>query len=266
MGDRYKCIPPGIEHLYPNLPLKIRGITCKGKKIIWMLDNNIYMTSTLGLTGRWTFYLSPKMNNVHLWLLVRLSSGEEKYLYYDDSLKYGNVSFYPNLQSLLVALKPIGPDLLAYAVDLSNNVTPIDEITTESYLKVARGGRIQQKQLCDFLMEQKYFSGIGNYLKAEILYRCKFRPDRTLGSLTDHDIETLRIISLETIYESFSNNGLTIKHYWIPSLSEEEESIDRMGTFPLSVYNRSTDPDGRAVVKDKFADKRMTHWCPDVQV
>lgn len=256
VGERSKKIA-GIEHL--SLPLRLSTITCKGKKSIWIFEHlggELYMTSTLGLTGRFTWI---QANNTHITLRFLLPSGEERILYYDDSLKYGNVVIYNDPAAVIKALKSIGPDLLTYAIDLANEVSIFgEEITAESYLKVVRGKRIQGKQVCNFLMEQKYFSGVGNYLKAEILYRCKFHPNRTLGSLSDYDVETLRIVSLETIYEAYCCNGLTIQNYWDP------DGI--AGTFPVAVYRRDVDPEGRKVIKEKFTDGRTTHWCPDVQV
>jgi len=233
-----------------TLPMYVHGVTCHGKKIIWLL-NGCYLTSTLGLTGRWSW--TPE-NNIHL--TFTLDTGEK--LYFIDALKFGNLSVLLTKQDLDAALKEIGPDLLANAIDIyqgTNWCNPKYIITEESYRTKAR--KCNKKQLCAFLMEQKHFSGIGNYLKAEILYRCKLRPDRLVSSLTDEQIEDLRLTSMQTIYEAYCYNGLTIKDYWDPH--------GNAGTFPLQVYNRSTDPFGNKVEVAKFADKRNTHWCPDVQ-
>ena len=40
-------------------------------------------------------------------------------------------------------------------------------------------------------MNQKYLSGIGNYLKSEILYESKISPLRTLEFLSRQDLEIL---------------------------------------------------------------------------
>lgn len=244
-----KCKPiSNLDKLV--VPATVHGVTCHGKKIIWVLDS-CYFTSTLGLTGRWSW--TPD-NNTHLTLIF---DRDEK-LYFIDAMKYGNLSVLTTKQELNKGLKDIGPDILANAIDLYHGSQWCNSkyiITQQTYRNKAR--KCNKKQLCAFLMEQKHFSGIGNYLKAEILYRCKFRPDRLISSLTDDEIELLRTISYETIYEAYTCNGLTIRDYWDPN--------GNTGNFPLQVYNQRTDPHGNKVETGKFADKRTTYWCPEIQ-
>eukprot|EP00111_Clytia_hemisphaerica_P019839 TCONS_00058495-protein len=57
-----------------------------------------------------------------------------------------------------------GPDPVYEYIDFRKNV--LNNIKN----------RIFQKSICELLHNQKYFNGIGNYLRAEILYRCKIPP------------------------------------------------------------------------------------------
>jgi formamidopyrimidine-DNA glycosylase len=41
-----------------------------------------------------------------------------------------------------------------------------------------------KKTLPEILMDQKMFSGIGNYIKSECLYRAKLNPHRTVNSIS----------------------------------------------------------------------------------
>ena len=113
--------------------------------------------------------------------------------------------------------------------------------------------------ICDFLKEQKYFSGIGNYLLSEILYGAEIKPDRKLQDLSDKEIETLLKISVQKIKESHQHGGLTIRSYW--------DLYGNRGTFPIKVYRKTVDPLGNKVIADnKIAkDKRTVHWVPQIQ-
>ena len=43
-----------ITTLLEKTPIKILEIGVKGKFIYWVLDNNVYMWNTLGMSGQWT--------------------------------------------------------------------------------------------------------------------------------------------------------------------------------------------------------------------
>jgi len=171
------------------------------------------------------------------------------------------MQFYANTASLTVKLAELGPDLLATALLYSGHRPvsgTIDPVSPEIWLQKLRNPRIPNKQVGDFLMEQKYISGIGNYLRAEILYHAKIRPDRALSSLTHLETETLYRYALKTIVESYSYGGLTIENYWSPD--------GRRGTFPKQVYGKTEDPYGNPVVTNSTKGDRTVHWVPAVQI
>lgn len=164
-GHRYNSLESkkvlGLEHI--NLPSYIYGVTCSGKKIIFILiDRGRYkfIQSSLGLTGSWNW---RSLNNTHLTLRGVNSSGEEFVACYDDPLKYGNVSIFDSLDSLQSSNSQ-GPDLLDAAIKMKYGE---EVISYESY-SLQFTSRRMEWEICKFLLEQKIYSGIGNYLKAEI--------------------------------------------------------------------------------------------------
>src|SRR3989304_5872633 len=76
--------------------------------------------------------------------------------------------------------------------------------------------RLNNSQICAFLMNQKYFSGLGLYLCCEILYLSKIKPDRILSELTDDEIKELFDVILTTVKRSYDSGGHTIKSYISP--------------------------------------------------
>lgn len=243
------------------LPATIAGLTCRGKKIVFILQTSrgmVFLTSTLGMTGRWCW---ERGNHSHLWLRL---GGSLATLWYDDPRHFGNIdlSFNPS-ETIIQIRKEIGPDLLAYSLQLrgllleEELVEEEDQVTSERWAKVVTNPRTRNQQVCRFLMDQRKFSGIGNYLKCEILYRSGIAPYRSLGSLTLAEITDLRTQALDTIYESFTAGGLTIATYWDPD--------GKRGTFQPKVYGRDTDEHGRQIERGVFDDGRTTYWCPEVQ-
>ncbi|PXY43552.1 DNA-formamidopyrimidine glycosylase family protein [Flavobacterium hydrophilum] len=51
--------------------------------------------------------------------------------------------------------------------------------------------KIPKKMICDALLEQNIFSGVGNIIKNEVLYRCKIHPESLVGKIPSEDIQKL---------------------------------------------------------------------------
>lgn len=246
--------PDQIDQIKPYFPARMEQVFCKGKQIFFQLisikyKSKFYFNSGLGMAGGW---IVEKGKHSNLWLefgqvvrvgkisLVTLNSR----IYFDDKRHFGNFTILWGDDALKNRLSEIGPDLLSGQVDFL--------VWTQILNKHKRCS------LVSLLMNQAYISGIGNYLKAEILYRAKLKPDRKVGSLTVTESRYLWKHSVETIYESYLANGLTIKDY--------QDPLGRKGTFAIRIYGKSHDPLGNPVSKDKFSDGRTTHWVPAIQI
>ena len=240
----------------------IHQIHCKGKQIFFVLDllsenrdykinkiNKLYLNSRLGMTGRWS---SSNTGHIRFWMKVKYFyinnlldvNTYEVTIYNTDTRNFGNIEVFTEYQ-YINKLNDIGPDLLS------------DIIDSKLWYQKIKNSRIKNKYISDYLLEQKYFSGIGNYLKSEILYRAKIRPNRSLVSLTDEEINTLLKISLETIRESYLCGGLTIKDFWSPD--------GKRGEFKCKIYNRDKDDFGYTIIKEYFDTDRATYWVSEIQ-
>ena len=232
---------------------RVIDVRTKGKKIVIILDTDVYLVSSLGMEGRWS--LQP-LDHSNLWINIgRALPGPlrvkvvEQRLWYDDSRHFGEFEVFVGTDAINKRLKIIGPDLLDDA--LSGNRF----ITLDLWRQTAR--KYPKKQICAFLMDQQRFAGVGNYLKAEILYFAQIRPDRLIGELTDHELEVIRLQTLRIIAASYLQQGHTSRTY---------RGLDGVsGAFQVVVYNKQYDPLGNPVVKQEFGDKRTTHWVPNVQ-
>ena len=247
-NDRF----PGRELL--QFPLKLQLVTCKGKQIFFILQAEdglkYYLNSTLGMSGRWVLAPEKHSDLVLVWGRIHRSPKLtikfcERYLYYDDMRHFGNLSFLTEAQ-YQAKLKTLGPDLLA------------ENVTWETWYTCLMKGTRPNHQICKVLMDQSVVAGIGNYLKAEILYRAKIKPDRLVSELTLEELEILRQVSLYIIRASYQAKGLTVESYWDP--------LGNRGKFQVLIYQKAVDPNGHPIIKSKFKDKRTTHWCPNVQI
>ena len=109
-------------------------------------------------------------------------------------------------------------------------------------------------------MNQSVISGIGNYLKAEILYACEISPHRFCKDITETEFKSLAESCYWITRLSYKMGGATLATY--------KDAAGKKGEFSrrFAVYNQKYDPEGRVVIKETTKDKRMTHWVPEVQL
>ena len=251
----------GYLRLSSLLPLQIKQVFCRGKQIYFHLgpekvnnesnipSSEVYLYSHLRMTGRWickkgnhtrlTMGFGRKIKSTPFSLVVI-----KEELYYDDYQKLGKMKTFWSKAEVEADMARLGPDLLS------------EEVTYPTWQGLIQ--KYRRRSLVSFLMHQPCVSGVGNYLKAEILYRARLRPDRLISSLSEQESYTLWQVSIQIIRESYRHGGLTIKDFWNP--------LGRKGVFPIQIYGKDRDPYNNPVVTAKFSDGRTTHWVPALQV
>jgi formamidopyrimidine-DNA glycosylase len=225
--------------------LTIGEIKCHGKFIYLRIrgtnpvEDQWRVFHTLGMGGGWSVSRKPKKNLcLELVLESRTRNGSFS-VYYYDSRRFGTFKFLEGDEGILSLqrklTKELGPDLL----DQEN---PISRLDFQARLKARKG----TWTIAQGLMNQSVVAGIGNYLKAEILHTARVSPHRTLESLTEDEIARLHAASLDHINRDY------------------QSKIDRTAPrYKFTVYNqRSCGDCGKAVKREKTADKRTSHWCP----
>nr|WIL03630.1 DNA-formamidopyrimidine glycosylase [Cedratvirus plubellavi] len=232
--------------------LTIVNVACRGKLIVFILvsplseqvsplseqvsplseQENIYITSSLGMTGSWT-----QSKGSYTKAVLYTSVGN---FYYEDMRGFGKIAIQRTEAELDQRLSKIGFDLLEASLNHP-------KIPDEQWLGFFN--RKSRKKICVFLLEQDKVAGIGNYLRSEILHQAKINPHRIISSLSDEELLLLRDNTQEVIVRAYHSNGLTIKDYVDP---EGEK-----GSFVCSVYGRKTDEQGRKVVTEKVSGRSI---------
>jgi formamidopyrimidine-DNA glycosylase len=167
---------PISNHDNLQYPLYVQSVATKGKKILIncvdAYQKPVIMVSALAMEGSW------KLNSgKHAGIEIHLQeeNGNSKTVYFHDTRHFGTFHICFVQEELNFVLKDVGPDLLS------------EDIPYEQYHSVISSSKLSRKEICWFLMEQKFFSGVGNYILAEVLYECGILPTRLLGNLSDQD-------------------------------------------------------------------------------
>ena len=193
VSGRYtKKLPEGFDELMSFLPLKVNEVTVKGKFIYWLLDKEISIWTTLGMTGN--FKLQPSK---HTRLAYDFDDGSA--VYYNDQRNFGTTKFCFNSHSLLAKLDKIGPDML-------NNPCTLEEFKL-------RASKKPKWSVVKWLMDQSQISGVGNIYKSESLFLAGISPYRIMESLTTNELEKLYNAICKILQSAYQDGGATIRNY-----------------------------------------------------
>jgi formamidopyrimidine-DNA glycosylase len=252
-----------------DLPLHVKEIFSRGKRVNFVCENMKKEGSVFvwfySMTGRLCFEHRgkpliiltfnknlPFLNNDPKNKNPKYDEDDDIILYYEDSRTLGFVKYATTEEEIDDIYKDVGPDFM------------YDEVSLEYFTQVIQNPRIKKKQIGILLIENDKFSGIGNYLRAEILYASKISPYRILEELTQKDIKIIHKNIIKIMKESAEKGGMSFRDYLNPH--------GKMGNFKCKVYGQEYDPLGNKVLSEKIGsppkgkdNRRTIHWVPEVQ-
>jgi formamidopyrimidine-DNA glycosylase len=278
LKGRYKTHKPFdlYNKIKNNLPLKVLDIKTKGKFMYFILEHDFYIFSTLGLTGGWTCKLNndgKKVGNYKFPNLLDYISKEnyEKYhkvsinnlnvefklkdsdkiVYYYDSLSFGTVKVIDNKLELEKKLNQIGPDIMDTSTSLD---IFIEQITKKNNL---------DKFIGNVIMNQKVISGIGNYLRSDILWLSRILPFRKVKDLSYKELETIYNNSRKLTWENYDfKKGIKNK------IIQKKDIFPRNFNRNFFVYMCEKDIYDNPVIVEKLYEgsvERKIYYCPKYQ-
>lgn len=284
LGGRYKKKEfEGYSKIKNALPLTINSIKSKGKFLFFEFKNNTYLLNTFGLEGIWTN--EPDKNNNNIKITINNYHNDNNYdnnieMYFNDSRNYGTLKYTENWNVLDGKLNELATDLLKEKYDNS-----------QFYHKIKKcyDKKGKHKKIVQVLMDQTINgvgSGIGNYLVAEILYRCKLSPHITIAEiyLNKKICDELCFWIKYTMKLSYLTNvGGYFKKMdrqtidWVNNfrilIKNNESHKDNYHSdidigndvFDYFVYKKKKDKLGNDVFSDKIIKDRTTWWVQKVQ-
>jgi endonuclease-8 len=270
LKGRYKKHKPfdGYYKLVNSLPVKVIDVKTKGKFIYLILDNDMIIFNTLGLSGGWLYsetkedYKHPNVheflnkNDVdayrktatkHLNIMFELEKG---FLYYFDILSYGTMKV-ATREDLEIKLNKIGPDFLD------------TDTTLELFIERIKKAKNVDKMIGNVLMNQKIVSGVGNYLRADSLWLAKISPHRLVKSLNELELKKI-FNSIRSLVWSDYNYKKGIKLGIIKKGFKTSQDFGR----DFFIYYYEDDIYGNKVKKEEMyegSQKRFIYWCPSIQ-
>lgn len=243
---------------------KVIRVETKGKFCYMLLDDRTAIGMTFGMTGNIRVepteeYLKLRGETHEKYMRhckVRFTLDDpdqdrqngSKTVFYFNCVRNFAWIWYLSDKELGSKLSAIGPSILAETED-----------KLDSKMLVTRWRRFNHKTICEALMEQKLVSGIGNYIKCEILYRKGMHPLAKVSDLTDEQLYALYLEACTIAADAYHDGGASL--YTYTGLHGDKSEFK----LKLQVYDRHEDPEGNRVKKMDTPDKRSTYWVPELQ-
>ena len=270
LNGRYKKHSPfeGYSKLKKKLPLNLLLVQSKGKFIYMTFNSDIYLLNTLGLSGGWVF---KQHNQEHYKYpnMIEFLNAKDIENYRDNSMKHLNVEFqFVNGSLFFYDTLSFGTIKVIFDIDLLNkklsNIGPdIMDINTNVNMFKDAMDKYPDKEIGINLMNQKLVSGIGNYLRSDIIWLAKISPFRLTKNISDKEFANIFRLARSITWGDYDlKKGLKMK------LIKKTDILPRKYKRDFLVYYEETDIYGNHVVKEELyegSQKRFIYWCPKIQ-
>ena len=188
---------------------KIQHVKRFSKYILLYLDNKSILVLHLGMSGtvhiikagrknnftNTSFYSSASLPKKHNHILI---SFDKLKIIYNDPRRFGFFRIIENNEKLKQFFKNYGPE-------------PFDKKFNIQYLK--KSLKNKTKNIKNYLLDQKFVSGIGNIYANEILYFCKINPFEQSKNLNKRDYKNIIFYSKKVLKNAIKKGGSSIQNF-----------------------------------------------------
>ena len=203
---RFK-LPKNFENIIKNR--KILNITRFSKYIIIELSNKLYCILHLGMSGTLHIIKKNKKN-----LVTNISFYHSPFL----PKKHNHVELiFKNLRLVYNDPRRFGYFLiLNNPIKLKNfinnyGIEPFNKNFNYNYVKSKLNDK--KKNIKNYLLDQKFVSGIGNIYASEILFQSKINPQKKCCDLSDYELNDLVKYSKIVLNNSIKKGGSSIRNF-----------------------------------------------------
>jgi len=205
-----------------------------GKNIFLDIGSDLIFNFHLGMTGGWSDEL---VKHCHFRVFDC-----KREIFFKDVRKFGNMKIITQAQ-------------------FNEKFNPLYDILHKSYsfkshLNYLESKINPKKSICAIIMDQKYFPGVGNYIKSESLYASKIHPEEKWENLNkEMRVNLIKNIQI-VMCNSYNSGGAELKDFKNPFNASK---------FSLKIYGKNYTEESNLVISKKTSDYRKTWFCSKEQ-
>ena len=230
--------------------LRVLAVETRGKAMLTRFENDWVIYSHNQLYGRWVICRDGVLPDTRRQLRVAIHNKEQSALLYSASdievLPADELSRHPFLSKL-------GPDCLS------------KDITPKAIVDRLRSTDFSNRQLAGLLLDQCFIAGLGNYLRAEILYFAAIHPKIKPANCSPGQLDCLARQIIKLTRRSYTTGGIVNPPALVKAL--KLRGMRRKSQYRFSVYKR----DGKAcyrcgqAIESNVIGGRNIYFCPNCQ-
>ena len=250
-----------MDHNFSNIVKNsvVENISRFSKYLIIKLDNSYYWLIHLGMSGtlhvvdknkqkfltNLSFYQSPNLPEKHNHIHI---SFDKFKIIYNDPRRFGYFLLLKSKYKLDDFISNYGPE-------------PFNKKFNEAYLK--KKLRNKSKNIKNYLLDQKFVSGIGNIYASEILFLSKIYPFKKASLLSREDCKKIVYNSKKILSRAIKKGGSSIRDF--------KDTLGSSGNYQkeFKVYQqeglRCKTRGCTDTIKKKIVSNRSTFFCNSCQ-
>jgi formamidopyrimidine-DNA glycosylase len=177
----------------------VHEVRSHGKHLVGLIDGGFYFHSHLMMWGRWEVITGSPPDEVDRRERARIvTPAATAILRSAPIFDVGEGDPYKRIENL----RSLGPDSLPYASDGSFDVT--------KFKRCLRLPDNRRRAIGAALLDQRIVAGLGNYLRAEVLFECRLDPWRTVERLTRQELQCICRAVPDVARRAYANGGITV--------------------------------------------------------
>lgn len=227
----------------------VKDVTARGKAILIHFNEGLSMYSHNQLYGKWFIRHAGEYPETNRELRVELRTDQQSALLYSASeIEVLN----PEELKHQSYLKKIGPDVL-------------DDLRAEQVHKRAASDKFNGRSFAALLLDQHFLSGVGNYLRSEILFHAGVDPSARPKDLSESELMKFSESAILISQRAYITGGITVDDYIV---SEAKKTGEKRKHYRHYVFSRDGKPCrecGTEVKKIQKSGRRL-YLCESCQL
>ena len=196
----------------------VESVRSHGKHLVGRIAGGFYFHAHLMMWGRWEVHDGPPPDTVDRRERARIvTPAATAILLSAPVFDVGEGEPYDEVEHLAT----LGPDALPYP-----DAGPFD---VEEFLERLRLPENLDRAIGVVLLDQRVVAGLGNYLRAEILFECRIDPWRAVRDLSPDQLACLGDTIPYVTSRAFSTGGVTVPDDVRARMREDAALVYRVG-------------------------------------
>ena len=228
---------------------RVDDVTTRGKAMLTRFEGGLSVFTHNQLYGRWYVMKSGRFPKTRRQLRFSVVAGARQALLYSAS----------DIEVLDAEAELRHPFLARLGPDVLSEAPSVDELAAR-----LTEPRFRRRQLAALLLDQSFVAGLGNYLRAEILFESRIHPRRRALDCSGSELARLAGRTVALTKRTYRTRGITLS----PSLVADLKAAGApRSSYRFWVYGRP----GAAcricgeVVCVAPVGGRKCFWCPSCQ-